>query len=159
MQPRTLLVLGVAAAVLLGGGGAVVYMNARGIRNNNPLNLREAPGDKTRWVGERATDDDPVFEEFETPEAGIRAAAVTLRTYRKRYGLRTLSQIIARWAPPNENDTAAYIRAVSEWSGIGEHDEVRDPDDFPRLLAAMIRMENGLNPYQLATIESGVAQA
>jgi hypothetical protein len=50
----------------------------RGIRLNNPGNIKEAPGDKTQWQGERATDDDPVFEEFVSPEAGIRALARTL---------------------------------------------------------------------------------
>jgi hypothetical protein len=81
-----------------------------------------------------------------------------LRTYRTRYGARTLRDIIARWAPPNENDTQGYILSVSQWSGIGTLQEVKD-SDFPRLIAAMIRMENGLQPYELATIEKGVALA
>jgi hypothetical protein len=65
----------------------------RGFRNNNPGNLRELKGDKTRWRGERSTDDDAGFE-FVSLEYGLRAMIVVLRTYIKRKGLDTIEKII-----------------------------------------------------------------
>ena len=70
-------------------------MLPRGIRSNNPGNIRESSTDKTQWGGERATDDDPVFEEFETPQHGIRAMTRILMTYQNRYDLMTVSEMMA----------------------------------------------------------------
>src|SRR5262245_59994502 len=110
--------LWVVAAVVFFGGGTAVYVNARGLRNNNPGNIREPKGDPTQWVGDRATDDDPAFEEFLTMWHGVRAAAVLFKNYQSTYGLGTIAQLITRWAPPKENDTAAYIKAVSDAVGV-----------------------------------------
>lgn len=68
----------------------------RGIRNNNPLNIREASKGGDQWVGERKTDDDKSFEEFISPEYGIRAVAKILKRYFDRYGLVTLDDIIIK---------------------------------------------------------------
>jgi hypothetical protein len=134
---------------------AVSGVIARGIRNNNPGNIRRT---ETRWQGERAEVTDTVFEEFETPEDGIRAMAVLLTTYRTRYGLNTIEGIIARWAPSNENDTAAYADAVSRRMGIQLTAPLTD-QDLPGLIVAIIRHENGVQPYDVATIERGVQAA
>jgi len=71
----------------------------RGIRNRNPGNIRRS-GD--RWKGLAPLQTDPAFSVFETPVWGIRAMAVILRNYQKRYGLKSLAQLIGRWArqPP-----------------------------------------------------------
>lgn len=86
----------------------------RGIRNNNPLNLRKG----NNWQGERHPQRDSQFEEFETIEFGLRAAFVLLRNYITGYGGRrqkfdTISKIIRRWAPPTENATQRYIDKVA----------------------------------------------
>jgi len=136
-------------------------MIPRGIRMNNPGNLRESPGDKTQWLGERATDDDPIFEEFTAPEYGIRAIARVIRTYYERHGCNTVRQIIDRWAPANENDTASYIQHVADRCGVGA-DQVIDPrsvDIMTALVAAIILHENGQQPYDDATIRTGVLMA
>ncbi len=117
----------------------------RGIRNDNPGNLRESSGDRTRWVGERATDDDAAFEEFASPVDGIRALAIVLRNYQRRHGLRTVEQIITRWAPPSENDTGAYIAAVCAargWQRTTSLDVTTYAHAEP-LVQAIIRHENG----------------
>ena len=44
---------------------------------------------------------------------GYRAMFVLLHTYRVRHGCRTLREMILRYAPPVENHTENYIRAVS----------------------------------------------
>lgn len=127
----------------------------RGIRNNNPGNIRRT---STLWQGESATETDPVFEEFNSPEEGIRAMAIIIKSYRTRYGLQTLQQIISRWAPSNENDTQAYINAVSAYSGIAPDETITD-SNMTDLIAGMIKQENGVQPYTLLQISNGVALA
>lgn len=131
-------------ALLLFGGGVATYQLTRGLRNNNPGNIREGKGDSTFWVGERATDDDPSFEEFNSMPHGIRAAVVLFRNYQNLYGLNSIRKMITRWAPPNENDTERYIAHVSARTGI--------PPDAPLnlrsaqlapFLRAVFREENG----------------
>ncbi|MBO4839675.1 MAG: hypothetical protein J5524_01085 [Bacteroidaceae bacterium] len=104
-------------------------MEARGIRNNNPLNIRKS-GDK--WQGLRTLQEDREFFQFAEMKWGWRAAFVILcRTYYKKYGLKTISDIIYRWAPPKENNTAAYIRRVSDYISIGPDRDLGDPQTHP----------------------------
>ncbi|TAN59436.1 MAG: structural protein [Magnetospirillum sp.] len=137
----------------------------RGIRMNNPGNIKEAPGDKTQWQGERATDDDPVFEEFVSPEAGIRALTRILLGYQHRHGLNTVAGIINRWAPGCENDTGAYIAHVATRLGVrpDQNIDVTVPDVMADLVEAIIRHENGRQPYTreviLAGVDLGLARA
>src|SRR3569832_207317 len=109
MKPATRWLLVVAALVVFGGGGVVVYNATRGLRNNNPGNIRKTATD---WRGE-VVGSDSAFETFATPEAGIRALAVLLRNYQRKYGLRTVRAIITRYAPPSENNTESYVSAVA----------------------------------------------
>jgi hypothetical protein len=117
----------------------------RGIRNNNPLNIRRS-GD--RWQGLRALQEDRAFCQFSTMEYGWRAAFVILcKTYYVKYKLRTIRDIVSRWAPANENNTAAYIRHVSDYTGIGPDRVLASPQECPTdwLLIgyAMAVVENG----------------
>lgn len=84
-------------------------MLPRGIRNNNPLNIRVG----NKWVGEVQDPTDPAFEQFTCMPYGLRAAFVVLRRYIDVYKLNTISRIVSRWAPNSENNTLAYIRRVS----------------------------------------------
>ena len=117
----------------------------RGIRNNNPLNIRRS---KDKWQGLSTLQEDKEFFQFETIEWGWRAAFVILcRTYYGKYGLKTIRDIVSRWAPPKENNTEAYIRHVSDYTGIGPDRDLGDPQTHPTnwLLIgyAMAVMENG----------------
>lgn len=135
----------------------------RGVRNHNPGNIREAAGGGTEWVGERTTDDDPAFEEFVSPAMGFRALARTLLTYGRKHGLRTVAGIVARWAPPNENDTAAYIEFVSRLMQA-EPDQALDMENRGTLIvlcSAIARKECGYQPgggdwFRLEDIAAGV---
>lgn len=130
----------------------------RGERNNNPGNLRDTA---TRWRGETGLNDDPAFEEFDTPEDGIRALALLLVNYQRNLGLRTLRQIISRYAPPNENDTEAYIRAVSTATGFTASTPITltDPDSLRVLVRAIIQHENGRVIYSDEQIALAVSFA
>ena len=117
-------------------------MKPRGIRHNNPLNIRHS---SSKWKGMARDQTDPSFVRFTSMAYGYRAAFVLLRTYRQKYGCNTIRKIISRWAPPNENNTETYIRHVSEWSGI-EADKLiagQDANAYIKIVAAMARMENG----------------
>ena len=72
----------------------------RGIRNNNPLNLRVG----NNWKGEVSQPTDHTFEQFTEMKWGVRAAFIVLRNYIKRHKLNTVRKIISRWAPANENN-------------------------------------------------------
>lgn len=129
----------------------------RGERNNNPGNIRLSG---TQWQGQ-VKGSDPAFATFATPEAGIRALAKLLKNYQAKYGLNTVRQLIGRWAPPNENNTAAYVASVAAALGVGpdQQIDVTNPDTLQRLTAAIIRHENGRVVYAQSTINQGVMQA
>lgn len=91
----------------------------RGIRNNNPLNIRIG----NDWKGERPNAKDRSFEEFTSMEYGIRAGFIILRKYITGYNgltqkFNTIEKMISRWAPAVENNTTAYISQVSKMTGI-----------------------------------------
>lgn len=120
-------------------------MLPRGIRNNNPLNIRRG---KDQWKGLRAQQQDAAFCQFETLEYGWRAAFHLLtRTYYHKYRLYTIRNIIGKWAPPGENQTEAYIRNVSRLTGIDPDEPIGIPSDQPArwimLGLAMAIQENG----------------
>ena len=87
---------------------------SRGLSNCNPGNIRQS---KVRYKGEVQPSRDPAFKQFESLAWGYRAVFVLLHTYRVRHGLRTVRGMISRWAPPVENHTEAYIRAVAADTG------------------------------------------
>jgi len=128
---------------------------ARGIRNNNPLNIREALGGGDAWNGERAENTDADFEEFKSPEYGIRAAVKILQNYRDYYGLNTITGIIERWAPSSENNTNAYVESVALNTGI-DKSKVLATTDYDALIKAMIYHENGSQPYSDEIILTGI---
>lgn len=125
----------------------------RGLRNNNPGNIRH---NSDRFDFELQPAADPAFKQFRTPAYGYRAMFVILRNYRKLYGLDTIRKIITRWAPPKENDTAAYIATVSALSGILADQPVNidDPEQMIPIVAAMSQVENG-RPAILTDVRKG----
>lgn len=115
---------------------------SRGLRNNNPGNIRRN-GD--HFKGEVIPSQDRDFKQFETMAYGYRAMFKILTTYYNRYELKTIRQLITRWAPPSENETEIYIRRVSDWSGIPAEKvlDITVPEHLTAIVAAMSRMENG----------------
>lgn len=119
----------------------------RGIRNNNPGNIRW--GDDWKGLVPKEQRTDKSFCQFITPEYGIRAMIVILRNYQRKHGLNTISGIINRWAPTNENNTQAYIDSVAKSTGVTPDQFVHTDDSrfMMKLLQAIIRHENGEQPY------------
>ena len=117
----------------------------RGIRNNNPLNIRRS---KDKWKGMAEVQTDCAFVQFKSLEWGWRAAFWLLtRTYYHKYRLYTIRAIIQKWAPPIENKTEAYIANVSRLTGIAPDEPLGIPSDQPSrwmmVAAAMAIQENG----------------
>lgn len=115
----------------------------RGYRNHNPLNIRISSANN--WQGEVEENTDGVFEQFVAMEYGYRAALKLIRNYILRDGLLTVTDVISKWAPPTENNTAGYIQRVigmNQWTAA----KVIDPyskDDMCDLVYAMAIVENG----------------
>ena len=125
----------------------------RGLRNNNPGNLRRSTD---KWQGLRRKQTDPQFFQFKTMAYGYRALIRTLQNYRRVHGLRTLAEMIARWAPENENHTAQYVRAVCQDLQVPAtyEPDVDDRDTMCALAAAISRVENGL-PAVMEDVRAG----
>ena len=121
-------------------------MEPRGIRNNNPLNIRKG----NNWKGERHPQTDKSFEEFQTMEMGIRAGFKLLKNYITGYGgkvrpYNTIEKIVRRWAPPTENATQRYIDFVAKDSGINATQIIKftDRSTMVKIVDAMIFVECG----------------
>ncbi len=118
--------------------------NARGVRNNNPGNIRKS---KDVWVGQ--TGNDGSFVTFATPAHGIRATGRNLLSY-ARQGYVTPEQIITRWAPPeDDNDTEGYIKFVSEYLNVPRDTrlDLTDLNTLTRLSMAIMIKENGQSEF------------
>ena len=123
--------------------------SAYGKDRNNPLNLR--------YDGQAgAVPTKSGFGAYQSNEMGVAAAEKQLLLYKSR-GIVKLSDIVKKWAPPNENDTAGYIAKVARDTGWSPDQaiDVSDPGQAGRLIAAMARRETGdLDP---AVVGRGVA--
>lgn len=129
-------------------------MRPRGLRNNNPLNLRH---NKQLWQGLSATQTDRSFLQFQSMAWGYRAAMVVIRTYVMSRGVKTLGAILSRWAPDADgNDEDLYLARVRALTGL-ERTSVIDPldhDTMVSLVSAMSRVENGIAAVP-ADVEAG----
>ena len=131
----------------------------RGIRNNNPGNLDFHTSNP--WQGQTGVEAKGRHATFETPQHGIRAMTKLIQNYDTKYELDTLSKIINRYAPTSENNTQGYINAISKNTGISAHEKLNlhDPATMQKLIPAMIRHENGINPYSTEVINEGLKLA
>ena len=100
----------------------------RGMRNNNPLNIRHSA---SQWQGMRAEQTDRAFVQFTSMTMGYRAAWRTLETYFKRFEAErkpfTPRNIIYRWAPPVENDSEAYLRSICRLTSLAGNEPLKQP--------------------------------
>lgn len=126
---------------------------ARGLRNNNPGNIRL---NGITYEGEIVPSKDKSFKQFKAISYGYRAMFVVLHTYARKYGINTIEGMISRYAPASENHTQKYIDAVSEWSGVSatSHLTSTNADVMIPIVAAMSRVENGAAAI-MAEVEEG----
>ncbi|QKJ63833.1 hypothetical protein [Flavobacterium sp. M31R6] len=118
---------------------------SRGIRNNNPGNLRMT---KNNWQGkipyDKNKDANKAFEQFETMQFGIRAMLRNLVTHIDR-GENTIRKLITTYAPPVENNTELYIKQVASAVGLTPDATIKKVDSTMLFLLAkaIIKKENG----------------
>lgn len=141
----------------------------RGIRLNNPGNIRHGPDE---WQGKSRSQPDPEFVRFDAPVWGIRAICRVLLNY-SRKGYDTPAEIATRWAPPTgdrngaapggeyEQNTAAYIAHICKAVGAkpDEFLAVDSVEDMLPLVKAIIKHENGVQPYSDALIHEAMVKA
>ena len=138
--------------------------DSRGVRNNNPGNIRI--GDPWQGLAKRSQmksfqKNETEFCVFSAPKWGIRAMARILIYYQDKYNLQTVSEMINRWAKSSNNDTSEYIRFVSQKMKIGSNKSftVAEYNRAYPMVDAMIRMENGIQPYMKRQIDRGLLLA
>ena len=126
-------------------------MRPRGLRNNNPGNLRLS---KDKWKGLSEKQEDKSFFQFVSIEWGYRALIITLQNYRRKHGCQSIRDFIKRYAPEVENNTEAYINAVC--SKMGKKDDwcpnIDDKVTMVMFASAISYVENG----ELAIVEDVV---
>ncbi|EGA69574.1 putative phage structural protein [Vibrio sinaloensis DSM 21326] len=140
-------------------GGWLFFMTkqtVRGIRNNNPLNIRKG----NDWQGESSFSRDAEFETYKHHKYGFRAGAILLRNYQRLYHLDTLTELIGRFAPPNENNTKNYAQFVAKRVGVDVNQplNLRNDELLAQVLHAMSIMEVGRH-YSYSDAMQGVRLA
>lgn len=139
-------------------------MSIRAVRNNNPGNIRVG----IKWQGlmpaaqmtpDQAAEKD--FCVFLSPQWGFRAMATIIHTYVLKDNVTTQRGVISRWAPPNENNTAAYLADVVARTGIGA--DVPYPFDDHAHMAVLCKTisihEVGSWAFQDADVIDGIETA
>lgn len=128
----------------------------RGIRNCNPGNIRFDAA--TEWWGLKGHDSEG-FAVFNTAYWGIRALAVDLTNAVVKDGCGTIRSLITHYAPPESNDTDAYIKAVCDEMGLKPDWPIDIQFVMYGLVSAVIMHENGEVPYSSLTIAKALLPA
>ena len=115
----------------------------RGLRNNNPGNIRIT---KDKWKGLCKEQTDKSFFQFTEMRYGYRALIRTLQNYNRRHGCKSIADYINRWAPPVENNTSSYIISVCSKMGVPASciPDIYDRDTMCAFAAAISEHENGV---------------
>ena len=113
----------------------------KGIRNNNPTNLRYVP--TIVWIGQKGGDSGG-YAIFDNAANGLRAGFINLHTGFNNYGTDTVRKIITRWAPHNENPTDAYVSYVAKTVGVSPDQRVSYSQYARALIRAITQFENGV---------------
>jgi len=140
------------------------------VRNFNPGNIDYNP--RNAWNGQLGLElgvDKPRFARFDSPENGIRALGKLLINYRGKDGMPgvggpgidTVRETVSRWAPGNENNTEAYIAAVTSKLGVKANDviNIKDAKTLRVFVGAIIAHECANYRYPDAVFNEGIRRA
>lgn len=116
----------------------------RGMRNCNPMNIVGGPN---KWQGMKVGQTDRNFVQFETMTMGVRAAMVILTKYHRDYNLKTVPEIVHRWAPDGGEAEKNYITHVRNTLFKSDINQTRA--DLFKLMQAMCWFESRYSLSQL----------
>lgn len=114
---------------------------SRGLRNNNPFNIRIS---NSQWKGKVVPSQDKDFETFKTITLGVRAGLKLIINHITG-GSNTISKLVSKWAPATENATTSYIDYVSKKTGIAKSQIISplDKETVIRIAEEMTAFETG----------------
>lgn len=129
--------------------------NTRAERNNNPGNL-EFRGQ----LGAEREDGEGRFAKFQSVSDGVAALVKQLQRYGGR-GLDSIKEIVEKYAPASENDTQAYIAALTKKLGVGANDmlDLNDPGTLSGLVRGISKHEAGRDFLSDEDILTGLRSA
>lgn len=132
MQPTT------KQELIISVAGSEYAPRTLALKNRNYLNLKTlSNGD--RWKGQIG--EDPFGHAiFESPAWSIRAGAITLRTYERKHGIKTVTDLVHRFA---EGNRPAYIKHLCRELGVKPDQKISLTKRLPELLKAMVYFETG----------------
>ncbi|CAN1538421.1 virion protein [Flavobacteriaceae bacterium] len=99
---------------------------SRGIRNNNPGNLR-ITADKWQGMVSLDKNTDKSFQQFIEMKYGVRAMLRDVVNDILK-GKNTIRKLISEYAPPTENNTESYINGVSKKLGLTPDEKIKKID-------------------------------
>lgn len=132
-------------------------MTPRGIRQNNPGNIRPS---SIVWQGQTGSQNGYLV--FDTPKNGLRALAKDLLYKYRERGLRTVRSIVTRYAPEaDQNNTEAYIVHVCDVMRVGDMEQLdlSNKDTLLKFMKAVVCHENGGCPYSDGLIYDAILSA
>lgn len=116
----------------------------RGLRNNNPGNLRVLPNGQ-KWLGEIDPDPDG-FSRFSDIAYGLRAMITDIAGDIMKDGRNTIRKLIYAYAPPYENETEAYINSLAAYTGINPDSVISaSKETIDKLIHGQLNIELGAN--------------
>lgn len=130
----------------VGGGGGV---GTRGIRNNNPGNIKWSSANN--WKGQVGKDAQG-FVIFDKVENGVRALNRILNSYDSA-GVNTIEGIVRRYtAGDNATIQDNYMRKLESAVGVKRDFKLNKYLHRIPLIAGIINFENGKNPWTVAEL-------
>jgi hypothetical protein len=142
---------------------ALSVSGVRGIRNNNPGNLEFMKSDP--FQGQVGSDGR--FGIYDSAENGLRALAKNLLA-KQNQGFTTVKEIIEKITPPTRNGgdnpnavVDAYVQNAADSMGvkIDEKIDLNNRELLEKFVTAVVKNENGAQPFDEATIDAAVDRA
>lgn len=118
---------------------------------NSWMNVKTPNGKPNYWKGQKGIDRQG-HAVWEAPEYSLRAGALTLRSYFRRHGIKTVRGIVERYSTSNHKEYADYVAKRMKVDPDEEIDVIRR---IPDLLKYMAEFETGrpVPPHMLATLD------
>ena len=128
-------------------------LTPRGIRNNNPGNIRF--NERFIWRGQSGQDSEH-FLQFTDALHGIRAMALLLGDYVEYHGIRSIRALIERWAPYPLYRVGPYADYVARACLVDPTERIHLLGYALCIITSMIQFENGENPYSAVLIQKAI---